>query len=152
MALNRQFSTEDRNLEKSTVLIATKNREYLDLDMSLSVIPVSGDIYKKRNANAVKQAVINLLMTNQGEKPFMPYYGGNLNSFLFELAEIGAEQDIIDTVRENIRVYEPRVDSETLDVTVDLQPEKNSIEITVKFRVINTNETVEFTTRLNRLR
>lgn len=152
MALNRQFSTEDRNLEKSTVLVATKNREYLDLDMSLSVIPVSGDIYKKRNANAVKQAVINLLMTNQGEKPFMPYYGGNLNSFLFELADIGAEQDIIDTVRENIRVYEPRVDSETLDITVDLQPEKNSIEITVKFRVINTNETVEFTTRLNRLR
>lgn len=152
MATKRQFSTEDRNLSKSTILKATKNREYVDLDLAFSFKPVSGDVYKKNNASAVKQSVINLLMTNQGEKPFSPYYGGNLNSFLFELAEIGVEGDIEDVIRENIRVYEPRVDHNTVEVDVNLQPDNNALDITVKFTIINTNEIVEFSTRLNRLR
>ena len=152
MATNRQFSTEDRNLDKSAVLSATKNREYLDIDLSFSAKPISGDIYKKQNAAAVKQSVINLLMTNRGEKPFSPYYGADLNSMLFELADVGIENEIIDTIVENIRVYEPRVNHRTVEVDVNLQPDNNSIDITVKFTIINTNENVEFSTRLNRLR
>lgn len=152
MATTRALSIEDGNLGSSTTLSGTRNREYLDIDLSFEPRPTTGDIYKKHNANAVKQAVKNLLMTNEGEKPFSPYYGANLNSFLFELAEVGAENDIIFNIRENIRVFEPRVNYRTLEVDVNIKPDYNAIAVTVIFQVVNTNETVEFTTRLNRLR
>jgi phage baseplate assembly protein W len=152
MAIKRSLSIEDGNLDKSTTLKGTKNREYVDIDLSFEPRPTTGDIYKKRNANAVKQAVKNLLMTNEGEKPFSPYFGGNLNSFLFELADVGAENDIIFNIKENIRVFEPRVNYNTLVVDVNVNPDYNEIAVTIIFQIINTNETVEFTTRLNRLR
>lgn len=152
MATNRVFSVEDRSLEKSSVISATKNREYLDIDMSLAVRPVTGDIYNKKNAKAVIQSIQNLLLTNRTEKPYSPYYGANLNNFLFELAQVGLEEDITNTIIENIRVFEPRVDYRTVEVNVDLQPDNNSIDLTIKFTIINTNEDISFTTRLSRLR
>jgi phage baseplate assembly protein W len=152
MATNRVFSVEDRSLEKSSVVSATKNRDYEDIDMSLSVRPVTGDIYTKKNAKSVIQAIQNLLLTNRTEKPYSPYYGANLNNFLFELAEIGLEEDITNTIIENIRVFEPRVDYRTVEVDVDMKPDSNSIDLTIKFTIINTSEDVSFTTRLSRLR
>lgn len=151
MATQRALSIEDTNLS-SISLAATRNREYSDLDFAFNKKPTSGEIYKKTNAAAVKQAVKNLLMTNRNEKPFQPYYGGDLNNFLFELSDENSQSDIEENIKEQIRVFEPRVDLSTLKVSANVQPDYNSLEVTVVFRVVNTNETVEFTTVLNRLR
>lgn len=150
--VSKVLSVEDTSLDKSTTLSGSRNKDYIDLDASLAVKPTTGDVYKKLNANSVKQAVKLLLLTNRGERPFAPFLGGNLNDFLFELAEPGTENDIEFNVRETIRVYEPRVNIDTLLVDVNIMPDYNSVSITVVFQVINTNETVELTTRLNRLR
>lgn len=148
----RALSIEDGNLAQTTTLSGSRNREYVDIDMSLDAKPISGDVYKKKNANAVKQAVRLLLMTNRGEKPFAPYYGGDLNSFLFELVDESDSRSIVFNIKESIRVYEPRVNYDTLDVRISIRPDNNAIDITIIFQVVNTNESVEFTTRLNRLR
>lgn len=150
--VSRVLSVEDASLDKSTTLSGSRNKEYIDLDASFAVKPTTGDIYKKLNANAVKQAVKLLLMTNHGERPFAPYLGGNLNDLLFELADPNTLNSIEFNVREAIRVYEPRVNYNTLQVYVNAAPDYNSVEVTIIFQVINTNETVELTTRLNRLR
>lgn len=151
MATTRALSIEDGDLGKVT-LATTQNREYVDIDLAFDKKPTSGEIYKKRNAAAVKQAVKNLLLTNQNEKPFQPYFGGNLNSFLFELLELDSADEIEEEIRSAIEVYEPRVDLRSLDVRVNIEPDNNALTVTVIFRVINTNEVVEFTTTLNRLR
>lgn len=152
MAIRRSLSVEDKNL--STVTIATtSNRRYLDLDLAFAPRPVSGDIFKKTEAAAVKQAVKNLLMTNYNEKPFQPFFGANLNSYLFELADgIGIESEIEGEIRTAIETYEPRVNLETLDIRINASPDANSLSVTVIFQVINSRETVEITTTLNRLR
>ena len=95
---------------------------------------------------------LNLLLTNQGEKPFNPYCGGNLYNFLFELADPATEKNIIREIRNVIEVYEPRVDISSLRVIVNMQPDDNAVEVTVIFKIINTGELVEFTTVLSRLR
>ena len=59
---------------------------------------------------------------------------------------------MIREIKNNIEVFEPRVDMSSLDVIVDMQPDQNSAEITVIFRIINSGELVEFTTVLSRLR
>lgn len=150
--VSKVLSVEDASLNKSTTLSGSRNKEYVDLDASLAVKPTTGDVYKKLNANSVKQAVKLLLMTNHGERPFAPFLGGNLNDFLFELSDPNTLNSIEFNVREAIRVYEPRVNFESLEVGVNPDPDYNALTITIIFQVINTNETVELTTRLNRLR
>jgi len=148
----KSLSIEDANLSSISTVVTTSNKEYSDIDISLAIKPTSADIYKKLNAESVKFAVKNLLLTNQGEKPFNPYFGGNLYNFLFELADEATEKNIIREVKNVIEVYEPRVDASTLRVRVDIKPDDNSVEVTVIFKIINTGELVEFTTVLSRLR
>jgi phage baseplate assembly protein W len=80
----KYFAVEDGDLQTRS-LVTSRSRTYSDLDLTFTKKP-SGDVYKKTDAAAVKQAVKNLLLTTPGEKPFNPYFGGGLNSLLFELA------------------------------------------------------------------
>ena len=143
-----KLSTEDANLGVST-LIGTRTRLYKDIDLTFANKP-SGEIFKKEDAAAVKQAVKNLMLTNYFEKPFQPRFGGNLREMLFDLADDDAEEDIEDRIKNAIGVFEPR--ARALNVTAVATPERNSIRVTVEFRVINTQETVTVTTVLARLR
>jgi phage baseplate assembly protein W len=143
-----KLSTEDANLGVST-LIGTRTKLYKDIDLTFANKP-SGEIFKKEDAAAVKQAVKNLMLTNYFEKPFQPRFGGNLREMLFDLADDDAEEDIEDRIKNAIGVFEPR--ARALNVTATATPDRNSIRVTVEFRVINTQETVTVTTVLARLR
>jgi phage baseplate assembly protein W len=143
-----KLSTEDGHLDVST-LIGTRSKVYKDIDLTFANRP-SGEIFKKEAAAAVKQSVKNLMLTNYFEKPFQPLFGGNLREMLFDLADEDAEEDIEERVKNAIGVFEPR--AQALNVTAIATPDRNSIRVTVEFRVINTQETVTVTTVLARLR
>ena len=143
-----KLAAEDGFLEVST-LIGTRSRLYKDIDLTFANKP-SGEIFKKEDAAAVKQAVKNLMLTNYFEKPFQPLFGGNLREMLFDLADDDAEEDIEDRIKNAISIFEPR--AQALNVTAVATPDRNSIRVTVEFRVINTQETVAVTTVLARLR
>jgi len=143
-----QLSTEDGNLGVST-LIGTRTKLYKDIDLTFAN-KTSGEIFKKEDAAAVKQAVKNLMLTNYFEKPFQPLFGGNLREMLFDLADDDAEEDIEDRIKNAINVFEPR--AQALNIIATATPDRNSIRVTVEFRVINTQETVAVTTVLARLR
>ena len=49
-------------------------RTYTDIDMAFKVNPVTKDIGRKTDVNAVKQALRNLFMYNRGEKRFDPNF------------------------------------------------------------------------------
>ena len=143
-----KLSAEDGNLSVST-LIGTRTKVYKDIDLTFANKP-SGEIFKKEDAAAVKQAVKNLMLTNHFEKPFQPKFGGNLRDMLFDLADDDAEEDIEDRIKNAISIFEPR--AQALNVTAVATPDRNAIRVTVEFRIINTQETVTVTTVLARLR
>jgi phage baseplate assembly protein W len=151
MAAKRALSLEDGNIQQSSIA-ATRNIDYIDVDLSLDITPVAGDIYKVKGAAAVKQALKILLMTNRGEKPFSPYFGGNIQTYLFELADNYTEREVEFSIINAIKTYEPRVDQKSLIVKAISAPDLNSLEITVIFKIINTTQTLEFTTNVSRLR
>ena len=148
MAIRRVLSTEDGNLQKST-LISSRAVDYLDIDLTFAKRP-SGDIYKKKDAAAVKQSIKNLLLTDFYEKPFQPFFGGNLRAMLFELADEDTEDEVEENIINAINNYEPRV--EVLSIDVNVLPDQNDMRVSVYFKIINTQETVTFTTNLSRLR
>ena len=142
------FSVEDGNLNSSTIVTA-RRKSYSDIDLTFAK-RASGDVFKKTDAGAVVQAIRNLLLTNFSEKPFLPRYGGDLNSLLFSLNttidEIGLEERILETVE----VFEPR--AKILAIKILRNDDRNEIDVTVKFKIISTNETLTTQISLTRLR
>ena len=149
MAIRRAFAQEDTNLQTATVS-TSRLVDYKDIDLAFKAKTVSGEIFKKTEANAFKQAVKTLVMTNFMEKPFNPDFGCDIVSQLFENYDEDLDEAIIEAIRVNVKRYEPR--ARVLDVKVVGQPDRNLIEVTVTFKVVNTNEVVVFTTTLSRLR
>jgi phage baseplate assembly protein W len=142
------FSQEDGNLSTRSI-ITSRNKVYSDIDLTFEA-KSTGDVYKKTDAAAVKQAIKNLLLTNYGEKPFRPYYGGDLNRFLFQNDAEFDEIEIQDRVANAIVSYEPRAILKQVIATI--RPDQHSVDIEVKFQVVNTPEEVVLAVSLTRLR
>lgn len=146
--VTKAFSVEDGNLQNRAI-ITTRNRLYKDIDLAFEARP-SGDIYKKQDAAAVRQAVKNLILTNFGEKPFDPTYGGNIQGLLFELADDATAEDIDINIRQAIEKYEPR--ARVLQTAVTVYPDRNDVFVSIQFQIVNTDEIVVLETAIARLR
>ena len=144
----RAFSTEDGNLQTTSIL-TSRIRTYSDIDLTFAK-KSNNDVFKKNDAAAVKQAVKNLLLTNVGEKPFEPTFGGNLNNFLFDLHTEYDNQDVEDAVAEAISNHEPR--AILRNVIADVYPDVNRVKVNIRFQVINIPDTQEVLIDLTRAR
>jgi phage baseplate assembly protein W len=148
MAASRSLSIEDANLG-SVSLVSARNVSYSDIDLSF-VIRSNGDIFKKSEAAAVKQAVKTLLQTNFGEKPFNYFFGANIRALLFEPVTPETIDDIETNIILAIQNFEPR--AKLLNVQVLDEIDRNSINVSVKFQVVSTEEVIELETAFSRLR
>jgi len=143
----RQLSIEDGNLSSS--ILSSRKKSYSDIDLLFERKP-SGDIYRKTDADAVKQSVKNIVSTNRFEKPFEIFYGANITGMLFELADAGMGTHIEDQVKSAIQDYEPR--AKVLRINVFSNPDRNSLQVELLFRVTSTEQEVELQTTVSRLR
>jgi len=148
MATTKVFSRQDKDISTAS-LLTSRRVEYKDIDLSFAAKP-NGELYVKKDASAVVQAIKNLIQTNFYEKPFEPFYGGNIRALLFELADEDIEIELEEAIRQTIRQYEPRV--RIINVFIDSNTDRNDISVTIEFQILNTREQVSFTTALSRLR
>ena len=122
---------------------------YSDIDLTFAKRS-SGDVYKKTDAAAVKQSIKNLLLTNLGEKPFNPYFGGGLSDLLFELADNDLDILLEDQITAAIENWEPR--AKLISIVPNIQPDNNTARVKIVFQIISTSEEVVFETTVARLR
>lgn len=144
----RAFSIEDGNLATKPIT-TSQTRTYKDIDLSFAK-KTTGDIFKKNDAESVKQAIKNILLTNRTEKPFSPRFGGDLNRFLFSLDTEFDEYEIEDAVISAIAKFEPRARVTKIDSVIS--PDYNSVSITIQFQVLSTSTNEQLTLSLTRLR
>lgn len=144
----RVLSVEDKDLSKKS-LITSRKKIHSDIDLTFAKRP-SGDIYKKTEAAAVKQAVQNLVLTNRFERPFQPDLGGNLQGMFFELMDRRTAREARENIKNVLYVYEPR--AEVLGIDVYQNDRTNSINVTITFKVVNTDEVLSVNTVVSRLR
>ena len=145
--MSRVLSIEDGNLSSS--IITSRDKLYSDIDLLFERRP-SVDIYKKTDADAVKQSVKNIVSTNRYEKPFEIFYGANITGMLFELADAGMGTHIEDQIQSAIEQYEPR--AKILNIDVNSNPDRNSLQVTLLFRIKSNEQEVELETTVSRLR
>ena len=73
--------------------MATK-LSFKDINITFKKHPVTNDLVVSKDASAIKQAIVNLLLTNKGERVFQPDYGSNIRSYLFEQLDYGTAAQI----------------------------------------------------------
>lgn len=123
---------------------------YTDIDFKFSMNPLTNDISILKDAESVKAAVRNIVMTNTGERPFNSALGSNIRSLLFEPLTPFTASAIQTKIENALSNFEPRVKILTINVSADLG--SNAFKVTIAFRMIGDNRVVLVPITLKRLR
>lgn len=123
---------------------------YSDIPISFTAHPVTGNIKKSINREAVKNSIRNIVLTNHGERFFKPKFGGNVTSQLFENASKFTEFNTARSIRISLQNFEPR--AEIINCKVTSNPDNNNLTVSLKFRVLNDPEPVSLNVLLERIR
>ena len=125
-------------------------RTYKDLDLDFTRHPVTNDVIKIEDVNAVKRSVRNLVNTQFYERPFHPELGCGVRDLLFENFTPMTGIFIRRKIEEVLVNYEPRANISSIGVNEDA--DRNGISVEVNFYVLNLPNPVSVTTTLKRIR
>ena len=125
-------------------------RTYVDLDLDFARHPVTNDIVKIEDVNAVKRSVRNLVNTQFYERPFHPELGCGVRDLLFEQYTPMTGIFIRRKIEEVLNNYEPR--ARISSIQVNEQEDRNAIDVVINFYVLNLPNPVSVTTTLQRIR
>ena len=111
---------------------------FKDINMTFKKHPVTDDLVVSRDASAIKQAIVNLLLTNKGEKLFNPNYGSDIRSYLFEPLDYGTATQIIGNIKHVITKWEPRI--EILNLKASPNYDSNGFDVEMVYQVIGSDQ------------
>jgi phage baseplate assembly protein W len=125
-------------------------RIFSDLDLNFTKHPVTKDITRRYDDNAIKQSVKNLLLTRNFERPFHSEIGSPIRQLLFDnpgpMFNVMLKRAIIDVINN----FEPRVN--IIDVRVDDYSDRNEVYVTLEFTIVNTERPLTLDLALERTR
>ena len=125
-------------------------RIYKDLDLDFGRNPVTNDVNKLTDVEAVKRSVRNLINTKHYERPFHPEIGSDVRAMLFEPMTPLTALNLQRKVAEVLNNFEPRINLQQVLASPDL--DRNSYALKILFYVVGSNQPVEVETFLERLR
>ena len=128
----------------------SSTRQFADLDLNFTPHPVTGDVGFKKDENAIKQAVKNLVLTQNFERPFHSEIGSSLRSLLFEPATPMTKEILRKTISDTITNFEPRVD--LIDVVIRYTLDDTAVDVRIIFKVRNTFTPIDVNLTLERTR
>jgi phage baseplate assembly protein W len=114
--------------------------------------PSTGKLLIKKNDDALKQSIKNLILTDRYERPFRPDYGGNIRSRLFDLHTSITRADYQNLIENAIKNYEPRAVISSSSVNIIENPDENSMIVTIRFRNAMTLNELQLDINLNKVR
>ena len=114
--------------------MATVSKKFVDLNPKFEKNPLTKDLPLLKNAEAIKFAVKNIVMTTRGDRAFRPYFGSTVIGSLFENFNLATADDIKVAIEDALRAYEPRI--KLLDVRVRDDIDSNALDVRIYYRII----------------
>lgn len=130
--------------------MSRQTRTFSDINLLFTKHPVTYDVTKKVDEEAVKASIRNLIQTKNYERPFHPEIGCQISSLLFENFTPMTREIMKKTILDVINKFEPR--ARLLDVRISENLDKNDLNVDIVFKLINSNRPVTFTTAISRVR
>jgi phage baseplate assembly protein W len=118
--------------------VGATTKAFLGVGWRFPVKPVAGRLTYAAYESDVEQAIQIILLSERGERPMLPEFGGGLRRFLFEPNSPPTHRAIERTVRTALLDWEPRIDIDRIEVTPDAT-EANLLLIHVDYVVRATN-------------
>jgi len=114
------------------------NKSFLGVGWSFQLETAGGQADMVQFEEDVRQAILIILLTNNGERMMRPTFGAGLNKFLFEPINPTTMSALQTRVHDALIDWEPRID--VIDVTVSASPKQSgTVLIEISYRVRATN-------------
>lgn len=88
----------------------------------------------KTNKDAIKSNLMHLLLTNKGERLYMPDFGTNLRKFIFEQNDLDTQLDIRDELQNTIAKFIPNLTIDRLEVN-PIENTNHSVTVVLEYTV-----------------
>ena len=115
----------------------------IDLNPNLAVgvnLPFNGPSVFTSNyltSQAIKNNLINYFLTNPGEIPLNPTFGGGLRAFIFQQISENSLDGLKENVSLKLETYFPNVIIDSLDVLK--RDDENAVVVQLKYSIANSN-------------
>lgn len=123
-----------RRADKYTVNSKLQTK-FADFVSTFEPNPATGDLYRNINDFAIREALRNLIMTEEGERPFQPTLGSRVREMLFD----NVDDKVLVLLRQSIEIaihnHEPRVVLEDISIVPD--EDHNAVSLTIFYSTIN---------------
>lgn len=110
------------------------SKGFKDLSSSFQTNPLSNDLLGIKNETAIARSIRNLVLTQQGERPFNSILGSKVSGLLFENLDEITGSAIRDEIRTTINNFEPRVN--LLEVKVLPNYDSYEYNITIRYEIV----------------
>ena len=110
------------------------SKGFKDLSSSFQTNPLSNDLLGIKNETAIARSIRNLVLTQQGERPFNSILGSRVSGLLFENLDEITGSAIRDEIRTTINNFEPRVN--LLEVKVLPDYDGYEYNVTIRYEIV----------------
>lgn len=117
------------------------SRAFRDINTTFGKHPITDDLLVVKDSNAIKNSVMNLIMTVPGERFFNPNIGSRIYDLLFEPMDFITSNGIKSEVEYTIKAFEPRVSLKNVLVNEDY--DNNAYDIEIEYTVVGLPEKLD---------
>jgi phage baseplate assembly protein W len=89
--------------------------------------------------DAIRNNLINFLLTNQKERYLNSGFGANIRAYIFEQITLNNTESLKDNIQNLINIYFPIIKLDTLDILGN--PDYNELTIRFTYTILNTDLT-----------
>ena len=110
------------------------SKSFRDFSLTFEKTAVTNDILSLKNEAAIKESVKNIVLYNFYEKPFDPFFGGNIIGLLFENSTPTMVLEVKNRIEQSIEIHEPRVTA--VSVTVKFEEDRNEMNCKIQYLIL----------------
>ena len=110
------------------------SKSFRDFSLTFEENAVTNDILSLKNEAAIKASVKNIVLYNFYEKPFDPFFGGNIIGLLFENSTPTMVLEVKNRIEQSIEIHEPRVTA--VSVVVQFEEDRNELNCKIQYLIL----------------
>ena len=110
------------------------SKSFRDFSLTFEKNAVTNDILSLKNEAAIKESVKNIVLYNFYEKPFDPFFGGNILGLLFENSTPTMVLEVKNRIEQSIEIHDPRVTA--VSVTVQFEEDRNEMNCKIQYLIL----------------
>ena len=110
------------------------SKSFRDFSLTFEKNVVTNDILSLKNEAAIKESVKNIVLYNFYEKPFDPFFGGNIIGLLFENSTPTMVLEVKNRIEQSIEIHEPRVTA--VSAVVQFEEDRNELNCKIQYLIL----------------